>query len=190
MNSPSKGVTMKQGSMTRLLLAMIGLVLASCAPSDRDLLAGPNAVQRLADGRSVDIPPTLAELQRIGSTRFDLVLPGRRASFRVSGATWTFLSIYASPEIKLFRLRPGVEDDDRNLKVRVVSAGAFSIPRFEIPSDVAVELQTSREGDGLYRVTLIGPLPPGEYAFLSQVDLDRWQEYPYRGVRTYAFGVD
>jgi len=22
------------------------------------------------------------------------------------------------------------------------------------------------------------PLPPGEYAFLSQVDLDRWQKYP------------
>lgn len=28
-----------------------------------------------------------------------------------------------------------------------------------------------------------------EYAFLSQVDLERWQKYPGR-VRIYAFGVD
>jgi hypothetical protein len=62
-------------------------------------------------------------------------------------------------------------------------------PRFEIPRDVVVELEASRETDALYRVTPIAPLPPGEYAFLSQIDLDRWQKYPGR-VRTYAFGVD
>lgn len=177
--------------MTRPVVALIVLLLTGCAPSAQELLAGPNAVQHLAEGRPVDIPPAVAELKPVApySTRFDLVLPGRRAAFRVGGAMWTFLSIYPSPEIKLFRLEPGVEHDDRNLKVRVRAANAFGTPRFEIPGDVVVELQTSREGDGLYRVTPIGPLPPGEYAFLSQVDLDRWQKYPSR-VRIYAFGVD
>jgi hypothetical protein len=54
---------------------------------------------------------------------------------------------------------------------------------------VVVELEASREANGLYRATPVAPLQPGEYAFLSQVDLDRWQKYPGR-VRTYAFGVD
>jgi hypothetical protein len=161
--------------MTRPLMALIVLVLTGCAPSAQELLAGPNAVQHLAESRT--------------SSRFDLVLPGRRAAFRVGSATPTFLSIYPGPEIKLFRLERGVEHDDRNLKVRVRAADALGTSRFEIPRDGVVELEASPEGDGLYRVTPIAPLPPGEYAFLSQVDLDRWQKYPGR-VRIYAFGVD
>jgi hypothetical protein len=177
----------------RLLIAPIVLVLTGCvaAPSARELLAGPNAVQHLVEGRPRDIPPELAELKSVApySTRFDLVLPGRRAAFRVGNSRPTFLSIYPGTEMNLFRLEPGVEHDDRNLKVRVRAADAWGTPRFEIPRDVVVELEASREGDGLYRVTPASPLPPGEYAFLSQVDLDRWQKYPHR-VRIYAFGVD
>jgi hypothetical protein len=177
--------------MTRPLVALIVLVLTGCAPSAQELLAGPNAVQHLAERGPVDIPPALAELKPVApySTRFDLVLPGRRAAFRVGSATPTFFSIYPSPEIKLFRLERGVEHDDRNLKVRARAADALGTPRAEIPRDVVVELESSREGDGLYRVTPIAPLPPGEYGFLSRVDLDRWQKYPAR-VRIYAFGVD
>ena len=33
------------------------------------------------------------------------------------------------------------------------------------------------------------PLPRGEYALLSQVDMDRWQKYPST-VRIYSVGVD
>lgn len=33
------------------------------------------------------------------------------------------------------------------------------------------------------------PFPPGEYALLSQVDMDRWQKYPST-VRIYSVGVD
>ena len=177
--------------MTHLLVALIVLILTGCAPSDQELLAGPNAVQHLAEGRPGDIPPALAELKSVApySTRFDLVLPGRRAAFRIGSATPTFLSIYPGPDIKLFRLERGVEHDDSNLKVRVRAANALGTPRFEIPRDVVVELETSREANGLYRVTPVAPLSPGEYAFLSQVDLDRWQKYPGR-VRIYAFGVD
>jgi hypothetical protein len=51
--------------MTRLLVALIVLVLTGCAPSDRELLAGPNAVQHLAGGRPGGIPPELAELKAV-----------------------------------------------------------------------------------------------------------------------------
>jgi hypothetical protein len=81
--------------MTRLIIAVTVLVLAGCAPSEQELLAGPNAVQHLAEGRTSDIPPALAELKAVApySTRYDMVLPGRRAAFRVGSGTPTFLSI-------------------------------------------------------------------------------------------------
>jgi hypothetical protein len=115
-------------------------------------------------------------------------LPGRRAAFRVGGPQPTFLSRYPSPEIKLYKMERGVEKDDRNVKVRVGSAGPLT-PVFEIPRDVWVELETAREADGLYRVILRGPLSPGEYSFMSQVDNERWQKAPSK-VRLYSFGVD
>ena len=176
--------------MTRLLLAMIGLVLASCAPSDRDLLAGPNAVQHLAEGRPVDIPAALAvPIQAAGpfSPRWDLVLPGRRAAFRVSGPRPTFLSIYPGPEIRLFSLEVGTDHDDRNLKAEVSMDGLKL--RLKFRRGVEIELEVSREGDSLYRVTPRGPLPPGEYAFMSQVDAELWGKYPQKA-RLYSFGVD
>ena len=178
--------------MTHILRGAIAiaLVVAGCAPSAQELLAGPNAVQHLADGRAGDIPPELAELKPTApySTRYDLVVPGRRAAFRV-GATAAFLSIYPGPEMKLFRLERGVEMDDRNLKVRVGTGDGFGTVRFEIPRDVLIELAASSEANGLYRVTPVATLAPGEYAFLSQADFDRWQKYPGR-MKIYTFGVD
>jgi len=107
--------------------------------------------------------------------QFDLVLPGRRAAFRVRGPRPTFLSIYPSPAIRLFRLERGDDLDDRNLKAR---------------GWVEVELEVSREGDGrLYRVTPRGALPPGEYAFMSQGDFERFNKYPNKA-KLYSFGVD
>src|SRR5262245_24968068 len=169
--------------MTRLVLVMICLMLASCFPSETQLLAGPNAVQHLAEGRPVDIPPMIAVLQAEApfAPRFNLVLPGHRAPFRVSGPQPTFFSIYPGPEIRLFRLVRGDDHDDRNLKVRT---GPLRI----LPA-MEVELDVLREGDGLYRVTPRGPLLPGEYAFMSQVDLEGWKKYPSK-VKLYSFGVD
>jgi len=176
--------------MTRLLLIGIGLVLASCALSDQDLLAGPNAFQYLREGRPVDIPPALAKLEPdnyFHAFGYDLVLPGRRAAFRAGGPQPTFFSIYPGPDIRLVRLKRGDDHDDRNLKVVKGRRGTSLVPM--IPSDVMVELEVSREGDGLYRVTPRGPLPPGEYAFMSRVDAERWDKYPSKA-RLYPFGVD
>ena len=170
--------------MTRLLLIVIGLMLASCV--DPHSVAGPNALQHLAEGQPIDIPPAFAETRsRVPFTKqFDLVLPGRRSAFRVRGPRPTFLSIYPSPAIRLFRLERGDDLDDRNLKARGWAGG------WEIPRDVEVELEVSREGDGrLYRVTPRGPLPPGEYAFMSQVDFERFSKYPNKA-KLYSFGVD
>jgi hypothetical protein len=173
--------------MTRLLLIAIGLVLASCAAErDRDMLAGPNAFQHLAEGRPVDIPPALAKFEPHTYFKHEfggnLVLPGRRAAFRAGDRQPTFFSIYPGPDIRLFRLKRGDDHDDRNLKV------AKGPDRF-IPSDVMVELEVSREGDGLYRVTPRGPLPPGEYAFMSRVDTELWHKRVSKA-RLYPFGVD
>jgi hypothetical protein len=177
--------------MTRILLALIALTLASCVstPSDQELLAGPNAVQHLTEGRPVDVPPALADFKATApySTRYDLVLTGRRATFRVAGPQPIFLSAYPSSGIKLYRLERGVEKDDRNLKVRARTESLTLV--LEIPTDVWVEVESSREGDGLYRVAPRAPLPPGEYAFMSQADNERWQKYPLK-VRLYSFGVD
>jgi hypothetical protein len=162
---------------------MIGLMLASCV--DPHSVAGPNAVQHLAEGQAVDIPSAFAETRSAVpfTDQFHLILPGHRAAFRVSGPRPTFLSIYPSPAIRLFRLERGDKLDDRNLKARG-SAGGWRILR-----DVEVELEVSREGDGLYRVTPRGPLAPGEYAFMSQVDYERFIKYPNKA-KLYSFGVD
>jgi hypothetical protein len=85
------------------------------------------------------------------------------------------------PEIRLFRLERGDNFEDRNLKIL---AGPFEAVR-----DVEIELDVSREGDGLYRVTPRGPLPPGEYAFMSQVDFEYFKK-EFVKVKLYGFGVD
>lgn len=63
--------------MTRLVLAMIGLLLARCA--DPHAVPGPNAVQHLAEGQPVDVPPAFAEIRAHAgsfSSRWDLVKAG------------------------------------------------------------------------------------------------------------------
>src|SRR5262249_9359562 len=122
--------------MTRILLALTVLTLASCVstPSDQELLAGPHAVHHLTDGRPVDVPPALADFKPTApySTGYDLVLAGRRGAFRVAGSQPIFLSAYPSSEIKLYRLERGVEQDDRNLKVRARMEGVTLV--LEIPT--------------------------------------------------------
>jgi hypothetical protein len=81
-------------------------------------------------------------------------------------------------------MEPGVEKDDRNLKGRTAD-GKLALSR-----ERAVDLHVDREANGLFRVTPRGPLSPGEYAFVSQVDMDLWQKKsPFR-MRVFDFGVD
>ncbi|HKQ58817.1 MAG TPA: hypothetical protein VJY35_13195 [Candidatus Eisenbacteria bacterium] len=174
--------------MTRFLLLTLtlsALVLAACGLSDHDLLAGPSAVQHLVDGRPVELKGSLAGFQSPPySQRFDMVLTGRRSSYRISEKEPVFFSPYPGSEIILFRMEAGVEKDDRNIKGRTAD-GKLALSR-----ERAVDLSVEREANGLFRVTPRGPLAPGEYAFVSQVDMDLWlKKSPFR-MRVFDFGVD
>src|SRR5262245_58967958 len=126
--------------MTRLFLAVIALALTACGLSDQDLLAGPSAVQHLVDGQPVELKGALAGLQSPPySSRFDMVLPGRRSAYRVSEKDPVFFSPYPGSEVVLFRMEAGVEKDDRNIKGRVTD-GKLALSR-----ERAVDLSVERE---------------------------------------------
>jgi hypothetical protein len=161
------------------------LTLTACGLSDQELLAGPSAVQHLVGGRPVDLKGALAGFQSPpNSQRFDMVLPGRRSVYRISEREPVFLSPYPGNEVILFRLEPGVEKDDRNMKGRTAD-GKLALSR-----ERAVDLSAEREANGLFRVRPRSPLAPGEYAFVSRVDMDLWlKKSPFR-MRVFDFGVD
>jgi hypothetical protein len=175
-------------AMTRFLfLALSVLILAACGLSDQELLAGPSAVEHLVEGRPVELKGSLAKLEMNEgpySRRFDMVLAGRRSSYRVSERQPVFLSPYPGGDIILFRMEAGGEKDDRNIKGRTAD-GKLALSR-----ERAVDLSVEREASSLFRVTSREPLAPGEYAFVSQVDMDLWlKKSPFR-MRVFDFGVD
>lgn len=86
-------------------------------------------------------------------------------------------------DVRLVELRPGVDHDDRNLSVRVASEG-FSI-RVLIPEERTVELIIDGESGARLKLTPRLALEPGEYAFVSQSNLNT-----VSAVRVFAFGMD
>jgi hypothetical protein len=86
---------------------------------DRDV------VYHLTGDKYVELAPSVAELEtnfQFFQSKSEIVLPGRKAKYRVAERKPGFVSTYSPTEAPLVRLKPGDDHDDRNLKI---SSGAF-----------------------------------------------------------------
>lgn len=159
-------------------------------PARAVMTPGQPAIYHLAGDRSVELVAVVGEIQTsvvpfIGTTKMELVLPGQRASYRITERRPLFLSTYSPSEAPLVRLKPG--EKDRNLKFSSGSALPFVgvTQRQGVRNEDRVEMESERDGNGFYRLRPRSALEPGEYAFV-----------PTRGFsagpidKLYDFGVD
>jgi hypothetical protein len=108
-------------------------------------------------------------------------LPRRRATYRVKDRRPVFHCACEAGDVRLIRLRPGSDRDDRNLSVRVATEGLAI--RVSISEEQTVDLVVGEPGPAL-RLTPRLSLEPGEYAFVSQSNPNTLN------ARMYDFGVD
>ncbi len=152
--------------------------------------ASQRLIYHLAGGRQVELVAAVGEVQTnvvpfIGTTKMELVLPGQRASYRITEREPVFLSTYSPSEALLVRLKSGSKD--RNLKISSGSVLPFvgATQRQGVRNEDRVEIVSERDANGFYRLRPRAPLEPGEYAFV-----------PTRGFssgptdKIYDFGVD
>lgn len=121
-------------------------------------------------------------------SKSEIVLKGRRASYRVGDRQPVFLSAWAPNEVPLVRLKPGDDHDDRNLKY---SSGAFmpfgGTHQMGVRTQDTVDVAAEKDARGFYRIQPRQPLPPGEYGFV----LTRgFAAGPGAGGKIYDFGID
>ena len=112
-------------------------------------------------------------------------MKGRKASYRVPDRQPVFATVYAPADVPLVRLKPGDDNDDRNLKI---SSGSFmpfgGTQKMGVRNEDKIATNVERDARGFYRVTPAAPLPPGEYGFILASGFGA-------GVgRIFDFGVD
>ena len=109
--------------------------------------------------------------------RFDVVVPSRRAIYRMSDREPMFLVVTTrATDVVLVRLRPGDDQDDRNLRV----IGPTEKPEDSIPVEHKLEVVKAEESGGLVQLTFRLPLQAGEYAIVNQTKVSKM----------FDFGVD
>jgi hypothetical protein len=133
--------------------------------------ASRRSIYHLAGGRQVELVAAVGEVQTnvvpfIGTTKMELVLPGQRASYRITEREPIFLSTYSPSDALLVRLKPGSKD--RNLKISSGGILPFvgATQRQGVRNEDRVEIVSERDANGLYRLRPRAPLEPGEYAFV------------------------
>ena len=155
---------------------------ASGALRDRD------AIYQLVQGKYVEMFPSSANLETnmaFFTSKSEIVLEGRKARYRTADKQPVFLSTYGPTDAPLVKLKPGDDNDDRNLKI---SSGAFmpfgGTQKMGVRNEDKIATTVQRDERGLYRVTPAEPLPPGEYGFILASGFGA-------GVgRIFDFGVD
>ncbi|HEX3176391.1 MAG TPA: hypothetical protein VHZ49_06930 [Methylomirabilota bacterium] len=150
--------------------------------------AASQAIFHVKGGQVVEITPAVASIEtnmEFFSSKSELVLKGRRASYRVVEKQPVFLSAWAPNEVPLVRLKPGDKHDDRNLKF---SGGAFmpygGTQTTGIRKEDVIEVDSERDARGLYRLKPKEPLKSGEYGFVVT------QAFGPGGGKIYDFGVE
>jgi hypothetical protein len=149
---------------------------------DRDV------IYQVVGGKYVELFPTSANLETnmaFFSSKSEVVLEGRKAKYRTSDKQPVFLSTYGPTDAPLVRLKPGDDNDDRNLRI---SSGAFmpfgGTQKMGVRNEDKIATSIERDARGFYRVVPAAPLPPGEYGFILASGFGA-------GVgRIFDFGVD
>lgn len=147
------------------------------------------SVYHVRGDKYVELEPALSSIERsfaFWSSKSEMVLKGRKAHYRISEPTPTFVMSVAPTEIPMVRLKPGDNHDDRNLKI---SKGDFmpfgGSQSFGVRTEDMIDVSSEKDPRGFYRIRPRQPLPRGEYGFVHVVGMAAQAVG-----RVFDFGVD
>lgn len=152
--------------------------------------ASRESIFNLIGGKSVELAASNASLEfntGFFDSKSELVLKGRKATYRIADKKPVFYSTWSANDAPLVRLKPGSDHDDRNLKI---SSGSFApfggSVKYGVRSEDKVEMEAAeRDSRGLFKLTPKEPLKPGEYGFVLTYGMATGASG-----RVYDFGVD
>jgi hypothetical protein len=149
---------------------------------------GREAIFHARGGQYVEMVPAIASVEtnfQVFTSKSELVLKGRKASYRVDDRQPVFFSAWAPNEAPLVKLKPGDKHDDRNLKF---SSGAFmpygGTQKTGVRSEDIIDVESEKDPGGLYRLKPREPLKAGEYGFILT------SGFGGGGGKIYDFGID
>lgn len=149
---------------------------------------GREAIFHVRGGQYVEMVPAIASVEtnfQVFTSKSELVLKGRKASYRVDDRQPIFFSAWAPNEAPLVRLKPGDKHDDRNLNF---SSGAFmpygGTQKTGVRADDIIDVESEKDPGGFYRLKPREPLKAGEYGFIIT------SGFGGGGGKIYDFGVD
>lgn len=149
---------------------------------------GREAIFHVRGGQYVEMVPAIASVEtnfQVFTSKSELVLKGRKASYRLDDRQPVFFSAWAPNEAPLVRLKPGDKHDDRNLKF---SSGAFmpygGTQKTGVRSEDIIDVESEKDAGGLYRLKPREPLKAGEYGFIIT------SGFGGGGGKIYDFGID
>jgi hypothetical protein len=161
------------------------------APRGTGVAAAPQGRETIYHVRGdqyVELMPAIASVEtnfQVFTAKSELVLKGRKASYRVDNRQPVFVSVWAPNEVPLVKLKPGDKHDDRNLKF---SSGAFmpygGSQKTGVRNEDIIEVESERDPRGFYRLKPKEPLKAGEYGFVLT------HGFGGSGGKIYDFGVE
>lgn len=157
---------------------------AAAAPS-----SARETIFHLKGAQYVELVPAVASVEtnfQFFTSKSELVLKGRKASYRVQDTQPVFYSVWAPNEVPLVRLKQGDSHDDRNLKF---SSGAFmpygGTQKTGVRNEDVIGVDSEKDPRGFYRLKPKEPLKPGEYGFVLTHGF-----VAGAGGKIYDFGID
>jgi hypothetical protein len=149
---------------------------------------GRETIFHLKGTQYVELMPAVASIEtnfQFFTSKSELVLKGRKASYRVDDKQPVFFSMWAPNEVPLVKLKPGDSHDDRNLKF---SSGAFmpygGTQKTGVRNEDVIDVESEKDPRGFYRLKPKEPLKSGEYGFVLT------HGFGAGGGKIYDFGVD
>jgi hypothetical protein len=187
-------VNLKKAGFSDQVIEAVVNASSPAAPAAAAPAATPAAaregIMQLVAGKSVELVPANASLEfstGFFDSKSELVLRGRKATYRFADKKPVFYSTWSPNDAPLVRLKPGSDHDDRNLKI---SSGSFApfggSVKYGVRSEDKVDMEPAeKDARGLYKLTPKEPLPPGEYGFVLTYGMAAGTSG-----RVYDFGVD
>ena len=169
---------------------------APAAPATAAALPPPAAqttqrdsIYHLIGGKYVELRAAVSSIETnvaFFASSSELVLKGKKSQYRVTDKQPVFYSAWPPNEAPLVRLKPGDDNDDRNLKI---GSGGFppfgGTQKMGVRSQDTIDVDSEKDARGLFKLTPKQPLSAGEYGFVVTMGFAAGASG-----KVYDFGVD
>ena len=148
-----------------------------------------DSIYHLIGGKYVELRAAISSIETnvaFFASSSELVLKGKKSQYRVTDKQPVFYSAWPPNEAPLVRLKPGDDNDDRNLKI---GSGGFhpfgGTQKMGVRSQDTIDVDSEKDARGLFKLTPKQPLPAGEYGFVVTMGFAAGASG-----KVYDFGVD